>query len=781
MLRHALNAFICTGMLLAANANAGENDEIAPQSEPTRYVTPESQEGSFYQQQVKPIMERRCVVCHACYDAPCQLKLGSPDGIDRGLHPSKVYNGTRILAAEPTRLFEDAQTAREWRSKGFHPILPPADAGQDEIEQSLLFRVLALKQRHPNPDSPILPASFDFKLDRNQQCVSADNYHRVEQKRPLWGMPYGLPGLTAREFDTLGRWLNQGAPLPDVPLLSANTRALRHHWERFLNQDSFRHRLVSRYIYEHLYLFNLYFEQQPQAGYFKLVRSSTPPGEPVKRIATRRPFDDPGVERVFYRLVAERSAVVAKNHIPYPLGPARQRRWQELFFSSDYRVEQLPGYEPELAANPFLTFRALPPRARYRFMLDDAQDTIMAFIKGPVCRGQMAVNVINEHFWVYFFDPEFRISDDTRELVQKSLHQLTLPAAASSNALPISTWLKYASLQDEYLQTKATILNRELGKKTPIDENLIWDGDGHNSNAALTIFRHFDNAAVVKGLVGAPPKTAWVIDYPLLERIHYLLVAGFDVYGNLGHQLVTRLYMDFLRMEGELNFLMLLPKDARNRERDYWYRDSGAGIQSYIFGRHSNIHPQPAINYQTAEPKQELYQRLRRRLQPILETRYELSSSTLSAESQQLLQRVEQLQGNGLRFLPEYSLILVRTHSGDEQLVSMVHHRAHANISSLFDEANALRPDEDSLTFTTGVVGDHPNLLLWIAEGQLPQMVNRMTGLQTEEDYAKFVGRYGIRRSDVRFWQVSDRIIDRYQANSPIEAGLLDYNRLENR
>ena len=42
---------------------------------------------------------------------------------------------------------------------------------------------------------------------------------------------------------------------------------------------------------------------------------------------------------------------------------------------------------------------------------------------------------------------------------------------------------------------------------------------------------------MVKGLVGQQPKTAWVIDYSLLERIHYLLVAGFDVFGNVAHQL----------------------------------------------------------------------------------------------------------------------------------------------------------------------------------------------------------------------------------------------------
>ncbi|NRB42698.1 MAG: 9-hexadecenoic acid cis-trans isomerase, partial [Pseudomonadales bacterium] len=71
-----------------------------------------------YWQDVKPIVESRCVVCHACYDAPCQLKLSSVEGIDRGASKALVYEGTRLTAAAPTRLFEDAQTTQEWRNAG---------------------------------------------------------------------------------------------------------------------------------------------------------------------------------------------------------------------------------------------------------------------------------------------------------------------------------------------------------------------------------------------------------------------------------------------------------------------------------------------------------------------------------------------------------------------------------------------------------------------------------------------------------------------------------------
>jgi hypothetical protein len=32
-----------------------------------------------YDTQVRPILEARCVVCHACYDAPCQLEREESD------------------------------------------------------------------------------------------------------------------------------------------------------------------------------------------------------------------------------------------------------------------------------------------------------------------------------------------------------------------------------------------------------------------------------------------------------------------------------------------------------------------------------------------------------------------------------------------------------------------------------------------------------------------------------------------------------------------------------
>ena len=68
--------------------------------------------------------------------------------------------------------------------------------------------------------------------------------------------------------------------------------------------------------------------------------------------------------------------------------------------------KQLPGYSEDTAANPFVTFADIPARARYQFLLDDAEYEISTFIKGPVCNGSIAVNSIQEQFFVLFLRPD---------------------------------------------------------------------------------------------------------------------------------------------------------------------------------------------------------------------------------------------------------------------------------------------------------------------------------------------------------------------------------------
>ena len=734
-----------------------------------------------YYKDVKPILDNRCVVCHACYDAPCQLKLSSIDGLERGASKKKVYNATRLRAAQPSRLFEDEETVRQWREQGFFSVLNERDQTPEaNLAASVMARLLTLKNKHPLPDTTPLPDSFDFSLYNANHCVRMEEFSGFVQQKPFWGMPYGLPKLPEKEYQTLIQWLAQGAVSLKTTKIPESERALIKHWEQFLNGNSLKHRLMSRYLFEHLFVARLYFsyadaKKQPEHCY-RLVRSSTPPGEPVIRIATRRPYDDPGVKRVYYRLIQEAVTTVVKTHMPYRLDEQRMQRYHNLFIEADYKVTKLPGYEIASASNPFITFTQIPEKTRYQFMLDEAEFTIMGFIKGPVCRGQIALNVIQDHFWVFFINPELKLKVHQSGFLLKNLKGMQLPARDSSSAL-IFNWLKYAKEQEKFLKAKSQLLEQEA---QILNIDSIWDGEQQNQNAALTVFRHFDSASVVKGLVGEKPKTAWVIDYSLLERIHYLLVAGFDVYGNYAHQLNTRLYMDFLRLEGEFNFLALLPERSRIQVRDDWYEKANNTVKNHLYGRYAYLSDETAIHYQTDDHKNELFDLLKDHLGDAVNRSYDLSGSDAQSDIESQLKTLERLKGNGIIHLPQVTFLVIDD-AGKTLAYSLIHNNAHLNISHLFNEGSERISDEDTITVAKGFIGSYPNSFLSVDKEQLPWLIRLLTDMRTEKDYQNLLDQFGIRRNDPRFWRFSDRVHALFKQLQPLKSGIFDYNRLENR
>ncbi|MEJ3621757.1 fatty acid cis/trans isomerase [Vibrio vulnificus] len=742
----------------------------------------QSAQSAFFMHDVKPIIENRCVVCHACYDAPCQLKLSSVEGIDRGASKTLVYQGTRLTATAPTRLFEDAQTTQEWRDAGFHPVLNErAQTGVANIDAGLIARLLQQKERHPLPQQDQLEG-FDFSIDREQTCPTIEEFDQYERTNPSWGMPFGMPNLSAKEHQTLMAWLENGAIMNDHIPLTREQAAEITRYEQMFNKSSRKNQLAARYIYEHLFLSHLYFsELEGEPRFFTMVRSSTPPGEPVQRIVTRRPYDDPGVERVYYRIIPEQGTIVDKTHMPFALNSQRMKDWKAWFIDADYVVEQLPSYDPEIAANPMSAFIDLPVKARFKFMLDNAQNTIMAYIKGPVCRGQLALNVINDRFWVFFLDPDKADIPEVNEFYRSQADNLKLPGELESNTLPVTNWVKYSTQQARYLEAKSEFINHWFKNGTHLTTDIIWDGNGTNPNAALTVFRHFDSASVVQGLVGEKPKTAWVLDYALLERIHYLLVAGFDVYGNFGHQLITRMFMDFLRLEGESNFIALLPADMRHQEQSSWYQQQNRQLSDFL---QRNVVPfsQPtSVVYKTDDPKSELFDILRRQVSPILNARYEIVDTDMSVKNEALLKSLNLVKGEKLLPIPQITMLMVKADTGKEQLYTLLHNNAHLNISSLFNEEKNRDPANDSLTIVRGVVGSYPAAFFSLNENQVAEFVQIITAMESEQDYVKLLDKFAIRRSSTNFWSFSDKVHTWYRNDQPIEFGLLDYNRFENR
>jgi hypothetical protein len=781
-----LQVWVLAGMVLGCSAAVYGADPVrddAGQSAPrARIEAATSAAGKVYLEQVKPVLEQRCVVCHGCYDSPCQFNQGMPEGIARGASKDKVYNAGRRREAPLSRLLEDARTTDEWRAMGFYPLLNEGEQSpQANLDGSVMHHMLALKRDNPLPPDPILANSFDLGLSRKQECPKLDEIEAFKTKRPLWGMPYALPGLSDKEFDTVEQWLASGAKMAPPPAYGTATAAAAERWEQFLNGDSLKEQLMSRYLFEHWFLAHLHFADAVDGEFFRVVRSSTPPGQPIGYLPTRRPYDDPGVERVYYRLWRDDSTVLDKTHMPYALSAQRMDWLRQLFLEPDYELAQLPSYEPEVAANPFIAFQAIPVDHRWQFLLAEAQYTIMNFIKGPVCRGQTSLNVIRDNFWVFFTSPNFAMRDDAIKFLSSQEGNLKMPTQAGSSAKILSTWKTYSKSQEDYLKAKSEVLDQHFPNGEHLTLDLIWDGDGDNQNAALTVFRHFDSASVVKGLVGEEPLTAWLIDYPILERIHYLLVAGFDVFGGMGHQLTTRLYMDFLRLEGEFNFLALLPPETRLTERSRWYEGASKKQQSYLFGSRAQFNQPSGIRYQTDDHKGELFGMLENKLAPVLNQDYSLEQASVPPSHRESLQKIAALEGVAIALMPQVVFLNVQSSTGVDYYYTLLHNTAHTNVTSLFDEKKRLKPEEDTVTVVKDFIGSYPDAYWVVSEFQLPVLANRLKHLTDEASYRDMVNRYGVRRTSPQFWQHSDKVIQAHHRANPLENGLLDYNRLENR
>ncbi|MFC3942882.1 peptidylprolyl isomerase [Pseudomonas gingeri NCPPB 3146 = LMG 5327] len=734
-----------------------------------------------YTRDIQPIFTEKCVACHACYDAACQLNLGSAEGAARGASKIPVYNGDRSKASHPTRLYIDAQTPLAWRQKKFYSVLDAQGS-----QAALMARMLELGHRTPLQPNARLPEDIVLGLNRENMCPLPAEFDAYAGAHPKEGMPLAVTGLTDQQYQTLQRWLAAGAPMDAQALAPSARESLQiAQWENLLNAPGARESLVARWLYEHWFLAHIYFEGGEPGHFFQWVRSRTPSGQPIDLINTRRPNDDPGTQ-VYYRLWPVQGVIVYKTHITYGLSAAKMARIKTLFYSGNWQVTALPGYGPQRRANPFETFEAIPAAARYQFMLDNAEYFVDTFIRGPVCRGQIATDVIRDNFWALFQAPEHDLYITDPSYRGAATPLLAMPGQNDDVGSVLSLWLAYRDKRNEY-----EALRTEAYAAAPAPSwSSLWAG---NDNALLSIFRHFDSATVSKGLIGEVPQTMWLFDYPLLERTYYQLAVNFDVFGNVSHQAQTRLYFDLIRNGAEQNFLRLMPADSRDAYLDDWYQNSGK-LKMWLDYENIDDDKPSALKLDEKDPKLDFARQLLARYgdlnahpDPINRCDGAYCSRPNIApalqEAEQSLSRLTSRPAAGLKVidqLPEATMLRIETRDGKREVYSLLRNRAHSNVAFMLGEAYRYQPGLDTVTLYPGILSSYPNFMFNIPAEQVPAFVAAMEQVKDAAGFEQIVQRWGIRRSHPQFWQYFHDLTTYLQETDPINAGVLDMNRYEN-
>ena len=741
----------------------------------------DSAPGISYTRDIQPIFTEKCVACHACYDSACQLNLGSGEGAARGASKMPVYDGERSRAAPTTRLFYDAFGKQAWQQKGFYSVLDAQGS-----QAALMARMLELGHSAPLKPNAKLPEDIVLGLNRENMCATPGEFNAYAGAHPKEGMPLAVTGLTDQQYQTLQRWLASGAPIDEQGLAPSAKEALQvQQWENLLNQPGARESLVARWLFEHLFLAHIYFENGEPGHYFQWVRSRTPSGQPIDLIATRRPNDDPGTQ-VYYRLWPVQGVVVHKTHITYPFSAAKMARIKALFYAGNWQVNALPGYGPGRRANPFETFEAIPAKARYQFMLDNAEYFVRTFIRGPVCRGQIATDVIRDNFWTLFQDPDHDLYITDARYRGQATPLLAMPGQNDDVGSVLSLWLAYRDKRNAY-----EALRRDNYADLPAPSwSSLWAG---NDNALLSIFRHFDSASVTKGLIGEVPQTMWLFDYPLLERTYYQLAVNFDVFGNVSHQAQTRLYFDLIRNGAEQNFLRLMPADSREDFMDDWYQNSGK-LKLWLDYEAIDDDKPTGLHLKAQDPKRDFANQLLTRYGALNASPDPINRCTGAycsrdgidpalQDAEQALSRLTSRPAAGLKVidqLPEATMLRVETTSGKRVVYSMLRNRAHSNVAFLLGEAYRYQPGLDTVTIYPGVLSSYPNFMFNIPAQEVPAFVAEMEQAKDATRFEQIVDRWGVRRSHPLFWQYFHDLSLYIHETTPVEEGVLDMNRYEN-
>lgn len=765
--------FLSGGCLIAALAQAVDTGAPAP--------------AVSYRDTIQPILDSKCVACHACYDAPCQLNLGSAEGVQRGASKLKVYDSARTRAQTPTRLFQDAASVTDWRRQGFGPVL---EGGADH---SLLGRMLDLGRLPRYAPNSRLPDDSFIGIGASYSCpATAPEMEAFSRKYPHRGMPLGVTGLSAAEYEALRNWLAAGAPIDARPVVASAAEARQvDAWEALLNGDAARSRLVARWLYEHLFLAHLYFRDAAGGHFFELVRSRTPPGEPIDLIATATPDADPGKGPLYYRLRPLQGAIVHKTHITLGLDPGQPARIRHEFLGGDWEVTTLPGYDAAARANPFATFAAIPARARYRFMLENAEYFVRTFIRGPVCRGSVATDVINDQFWVFFQAPDSDLYLTSAAHRAAATPLLAQPGQKNGMGDLLAQWTAHTRLRNRYSELRA----RDYAAARPEGATLadIWNGEGRNRNALLTVVRHHDSASVTRGLQGDIPQTMWWLDYPLFEQTYYSLAANFNVFDTVSHQAQTRLFFDLIRQAAETNYLRLLPPGAREGLVHEWYQDGGR-LKAWLYYLPVDTRQPSGIAFHDGDVRREFAGLLMGKLSavnipdPINQCPTGLSCYRPAAPLylhvvDHALSRLTREPAARLpvaALLPETTLLRVYSTDGHRDLYTLLRNRAHSNVAWMLGESLRLQPEKDRLMVFPGLLTSYPNFAFDVAVGDVPDFTDQLLAVRNGADLEKVVARWGVRRTHPRFWEIFNDFTAWQREQDPREAGILDINRWEN-
>lgn len=734
-------------------------------------------ENISFTRQVKPILDTKCVSCHACYDSPAQLDLRSPAGIARGAKKIDVY-GLRLFDTTPTFVWDSPKKLEDWRKEGFFSV---TEGGKNSIMGKML------RHGYQNPLKANQRVPEGVQLDPFLRQYTFPNRYEIDgyiAQKPHEGMPLAVAGLTPKEYATLMQWLGEGAKFDNKPAQpSSADLALIGAWEGFLNGSDTRTKLMARYIYEHLFLVSFRFENTADAKLYTLVRSTTPPGKPVvpvKQHVPNRPVEE---GEFFYRfLILDQTPCVKVIRNQLFASQKKLDRTKQIFEEQKWDATALPGYTEEERFNPLSIFAAIPAKVRYKFDLDNVWNIRAAIAQGPSCHGNLAVSVSWDVSWEIYENPETSLyvnDPEYRAMVDK---YMSFYVDVDNLEDMILSNMKFIERRKEFIKAWA-----QSGKQTRMTD--IWRGEDDDDSPIDFFIRHDTDAYVAtpNELPGDYPRNGQFHDLPILELQYYSGTANYDQFAAAYKWLVNREQNGMARIASELNLLRMIPRKDRVATFRSWYQSPLSDIARAKLNL-PEIDPEEtaetAIEYTTDDPMKEFWKKVVEYMgdrvkskDPINRADAPVPTEPVAAAMRRITDASKQAGPAWRKFkalIPEVSFLRIERKGQDPLVYTMTRDRWYANKAFISTILQKEDPSKTQVSILEGVLASYPRFVFSIPESEVGAFADTLIAAENEEALRKAVERWGIRRSSPNFWGVLESIKDYVRRKDPTYAGVFD-------
>ena len=414
-----------------------------------------------------------------------------------------------------------------------------------------------------------------------------------------------------------------------------------------------------------------------------------------------------------------------KTHIVYPLSDAKMRRLSDLFLEPDVAADDAAELRRRrrcqsvhhLRADPGACALPIPARRRAVLRHDvHPRPGVPRTGRRRRDRGSVLRHVSRSR-------PRSLGAISRLSRAGEGLPQLARRASEQPRARRVLGPVRYraTALSD----AARTVLRSGDPQHRGPTLDFLWDGDGQNTNAQLTVFRHFNSATRRPRLRGRDPEDR--VDHGFsdlrahllqlgrrLRRLRQRRTSGRDasLHGSPAHA-VGEPVPDLpagrptpgdpgvvVRRRHPLAGLRIRQHAARacRTVRRFRFAAPTRSASCSRWWRRAILPSRDRRTFSTAAANHRAIA---------------LRPPSSSAARNARCSRSPTSADRGSPQLPEVAFLRIRagTDTHGDAVYSLVHNRAHTNVAYMFGEENQLVPADDTLTVTRGTLGSYPNFV----------------------------------------------------------------------